>query len=355
MIRDLGYPRGSLEDASRYTRGLCAEQAQGNSLKIRLKHTFPLSNEGFGCQPDMLKAFLTPVAFIAYAAFLFKSGVALGLALVQYVRDGRPRMRPPTEEDKRSILPPSRVREGLPFQEATIATIAAINMQNEALNQAAEGAFITRFEVAEYGDENEPRCNFTEPEPFNGELEQVMPFLAHVHLYLNAIGEVDDRRRIIYALGLIGRSTNRSATNWADTMRQRLWFEEIQRLGAETQPNLDTVVPIFGDWRDFMKKFKAHFLPMGVEEFSRNTLDALTMRNKTCADYTLQFDRYASEAGYDDITLLKMYREGLARGLRRKVVESYPRPSDLTEWKEQVLHFDREYRRERYRKRSRIR
>jgi hypothetical protein len=97
-------------------------------------------------------------------------------------------------------------------------------------------------------------------------------------------------------------------------------------------------------WLSFKEQFIKHFMLHDENEMARDNLDLLNMKDKTCEEYTSIFNGYTEIAQYDDVYLLRKYREGLSKPLHNKVISTYPSPETIEDWKERAMNLDRAWR-----------
>ncbi|KAJ3533099.1 hypothetical protein NMY22_g7474 [Coprinellus aureogranulatus] len=227
----------------------------------------------------------------------------------------------------------------------------ALKAQNDTLQVALANIVSTQNEANKLGQKraNLAKIKPEAPETFDGNPERVMPFLTACTIYFTATQEENPPAQIAYALSKIKGGKDNSATRWADGKREELCKYMEERHEAVKAGQNDKVAELDKEqpgWDKFIEVFKQHFMLNGSKEMAQQFLMALTMGNNTCEEYTTMFNGYQTTAGFDEVYLQIRYKDGLTKGLRSKVVASYPPPKNLKEWKERALLLDKEWRKE---------
>jgi hypothetical protein len=183
------------------------------------------------------------------------------------------------------------------------------------------------------------------PAYFDGNPDKVQAFLTELHMYYGLVGESNPGRTVVFALSRVKGGKENSATKWADTKRQsiRQYEENIQGKTPEQIAAENIIDPMPG-WISFKEQFIKHFMLHDENEMARDNLDRLNMKDKTCEEYTSIFNGYAEIAQYDNVYLLRKYREGLSKPLHDKVISTYPSPETIEDWKERAMNLDRAWR-----------
>lgn len=232
----------------------------------------------------------------------------------------------------------------------------AITAQSETLKLALEAITNVQKQQLEINQNREklPKLKPEQPEAFDGKPEHVIPFLTACSLYFNATKEADELTRVVYALSKIKGGKEESAMRWANakraetheyiTARERANAMADEEAKNQAIAEANAKAPFIG-WETFVEAFKQHFMLSEQSEMAQDALEVLIMGNKSCEEYTTMFNGYAETSGYDEIYLLRRYKEGLNRQLMMNVVRSHPPPTTLKEWKDRSLTLDREWRR----------
>ena len=72
---------------------------------------------------------------------------------------------------------------------------------------------------------------------------------------------------------------------------------------------------------------------------------------RTCDEYIQEFKKVARESSYKGWPLIKEFKRGLSRVLRRKLAETKNPSSTIEEWQERAVRLDRNQRQSRAKER----
>jgi hypothetical protein len=67
------------------------------------------------------------------------------------------------------------------------------------------------------------------------------------------------------------------------------------------------------------------------------------MGNKTCEEYMVFFQKYASQNGYNNVVLLEEYKRGLNKQLCNKIYGLIPMPTTIDDWAAKACLLDKQY------------
>uniref|UniRef100_A0A0W0GFS0 Retrotransposon gag domain-containing protein n=1 Tax=Moniliophthora roreri TaxID=221103 RepID=A0A0W0GFS0_MONRR len=161
------------------------------------------------------------------------------------------------------------------------------------------------------------------PEPYEGDHKDTRQFLFDLELYFKmnpSKGNTDKKKKMILLSLLKGKTTE-----WKMTEQEQLFPEdddpeEKKKAAEET-------------WSVFENRFKKHWQPVDVAGDTQMRIRDLQM--KECADdYT----------GYDDVTLMTFFKEGLVPSLQDKIMlRSEEPPETLDKWYEIAIRYDNQY------------
>ena len=68
------------------------------------------------------------------------------------------------------------------------------------------------------------------------------------------------------------------------------------------------------------------------------------MGTKTCEEYTVLFQGYSTQSGYNSPALVEEYKRGLNKNLRDKLYMLVPMPVTIEEWAQKACLLDKQYR-----------
>jgi hypothetical protein len=227
-------------------------------------------------------------------------------------------------------------------QTIQVALAALVKAQEQQVKQNQEKAAL-------------PKLKPEAPESFDGNPDRVMSFLTACNLYFIATKEKDEQTKVVYALSKIKGGKDNMASKWADAKRGEIFDAQIE-VDEATTPEATRLANAklpFCNWGEFITKFRAYFMLHDRADSARDQLERLEMGTDSCEHYTTMFNGYAIISGYGPEYLLRKYKEGLTKALRKKVVGIFPIATTLDEWKERSLALDREFRKENDRTKAR--
>ncbi|KAF5332819.1 hypothetical protein D9611_005481 [Ephemerocybe angulata] len=172
------------------------------------------------------------------------------------------------------------------------------------------------------------------PKEFNGAPERAGGFIAELEMYYDIMDVDDTKQQIIFALSKIKGGTNDMASHWADS--QRTFIKNHEATDAEPS--------YFKNWKQFVVTFNSHFVIQNVSEAAIDKMRTLVQGSSTCEEYTILFQGYLTQSGYNEPAMLAEYKRGLNKALRDKIYGLIPMPTTLAEWAEKACTLDRQFR-----------
>jgi len=94
-------------------------------------------------------------------------------------------------------------------------------------------------------------------------------------------------------------------------------------------------------------KIKNDFGETLEEERKIEQLRTIEQGGRTCDEYVQEFKKVARGSGYEGRPLIKKFKRGLNRTIRRKLAEAEELPTTIGEWQERVVRLDRNQRQSR--------
>ena len=94
-------------------------------------------------------------------------------------------------------------------------------------------------------------------------------------------------------------------------------------------------------------KIKNNFGETSEEERKIEQLRTIKQGGRTCNEYIQEFKKVARGSGYEKRPLIKEFKRGLNRSIRRKLAEAKELPTTIGEWQERVVRLDRNQRQSR--------
>ena len=83
------------------------------------------------------------------------------------------------------------------------------------------------------------------------------------------------------------------------------------------------------------------------EERKIEQLRTIEQGGRTCNKYVQEFKKVTRESGYERRSLIKKFKRGLNRTIRRKLAEAEELPTTIGEWQERAVRLDRNQRQSR--------
>ncbi|KAJ2928009.1 hypothetical protein H1R20_g9079, partial [Candolleomyces eurysporus] len=207
-------------------------------------------------------------------------------------------------------------------------TSAATTISQAAQQQGALASEINKLRQVDAGKKLKPEA----PGLFDGTGSKAQGFLLELDMYFDALGIEDANQKIIYALSKVRGGTGEIATHWANSTRTLI--QERKAAGGQ----------YFNSWEQFKVTLTLHFVLQPSSETAIENLRALEMGNKTCEEYTVLFQGYAAQSGYNTPALLEEYKRGLNKQLRDKIYGLVPMPTTIDDWAAKACLLDKQYR-----------
>jgi len=80
------------------------------------------------------------------------------------------------------------------------------------------------------------------------------------------------------------------------------------------------------------------------EERKIKQLRMIKQEGRTCDEYVQEFKKVARGSSYEGRPLIKEFKRGLNRAIRRKLAEAEEPPTTIGEWQERAVRLDRDQR-----------
>jgi len=118
------------------------------------------------------------------------------------------------------------------------------------------------------------------------------------------------------------------------------WKDNLLDELAKEESEVDTVEKLF-------TKIRNDFGEMSEEERKIEHLRTIEQRERTCDEYVQKFTKVARGSGYEGRPLIKEFKRGLNRAIRRKLAEAEEPQTTIGEWQERAVRLDRNQRQSR--------
>ena len=167
------------------------------------------------------------------------------------------------------------------------------------------------------------------PDLYHGDRNKLEAWLLQVDRYFHLAGDkIEDNDKVVLAT-----SYHRGdAEKWSNPIIKRYMDDSI------TDADNTALVE---DWDAFKTKMRQNFSPFKESLIAEQKIQTLR-QTRSAADYTTQFQQYATHIEWDDNALMRMYRQGLKPMVRRELMRSGANITNLNELIEEAIRLDNE-------------
>ena len=170
------------------------------------------------------------------------------------------------------------------------------------------------------------RIEVARPQVFSGKMEEVSAFINAACLYIRMkMTEEATTTQVAWVLLYVRGGV---AEAWKDNLLDEL---------AKGESEIDTVEKLFTKIRD-------DFGETSEEERKIEQLRTIEQGGRMCDEYIQEFKKVARGSSYEGRPLIKEFKRGLNRPIRRKLAEAEEPPSTIGEWQERAVRLDRNQR-----------
>jgi len=173
------------------------------------------------------------------------------------------------------------------------------------------------------------RVEVARPQVFNGKMEEVSTFINAACIYIRMkITEEVATTQVAWVLSYVQGGI---AEAWKDNL-----MDELSKGDSE----VETVEQLFS-------KIRNDFGETLEEERKIEQLWTIEQGGRTYDEYVQEFKKVARGSGYEGRPLIKEFKRGLNRVIRRKLAEAEEPPTTIGEWQERAVRLDRNQRQSR--------
>jgi len=195
-------------------------------------------------------------------------------------------------------------------EEKLLAMIATLQQQVNTMLLQQQGS---RVEVAR-------------PQVFSGKIEEMSMFVNMACLYIRMkMMEEVAATQVAWVLSYVQGGI---AEAWKDNLLDELAKKELEVESAE----------------QLFTKIRNDFGETSEEERKIEQLRTIEQGGRTCDEYVQEFKKVARESGYEGRPLIKEFKRGLNRSIRRKLAEAEEPLTTIGEWQERAVRLDRNQR-----------
>jgi len=162
--------------------------------------------------------------------------------------------------------------------------------------------------------QQESRVEVARPQVFSGKMEEVSAFVNMVQLYIRMkMIEKMEATQVAWVLSYVQGGI---AEAWKDNLLDELAKEESEVESAE----------------QLFAKIRNDFREISEEKRKIEQLRTIEQGGRTCNEYVQEFKKVARGSGYKGRPLIKEFKRGLNRAIRRKLAETEEPPTTIGEW-----------------------
>jgi len=173
------------------------------------------------------------------------------------------------------------------------------------------------------------RVEVARPQVFSGKMEEVSTFVNAARLYIRMkMTEEAAATQVAWVLLYVQGGI---AEAWKDNLLDEL---------AKGESEVESTEQLFAKIRD-------DFGETSEEERKIEQLRTIEQGGRTCDEYVQEFKKIARGSGYEGRPLIKEFKRGLNRAIRRKLAEAEEPPTTIGEWQERAVRLDRNQRQSR--------
>jgi len=181
-----------------------------------------------------------------------------------------------------------------------------------------------------------PKVEVAMPAIFNGKAEKVGGFVIVCRLYLRMkMREATVEEQVFWVLSHVQGG---SADVWKENVLEELESGEMEYKTAE----------------EFLMTLKKEFGGEEEESVKAAELRKLEQGGRTIEEFVQEFKKVARGSGYEGRPLVEEFKQGMNRGIRRKLMEAENLPTSIENWYRRATALDRNWRESR-RKEERLR
>ena len=161
--------------------------------------------------------------------------------------------------------------------------------------------------------QQESRVEVTKPQVFSGKMEEVSVFVNAACLYIRMkITEEAAATQVAWVLSYVQGGI---VEVWKDNLLDELAKGELE---------VESVEQLF-------TKIRNDFGEISEEERKIEQLRTIEQEGRTCDEYVQEFKKVARESGYEGRPLIKEFKRGLNRAIRRKLAKAEEPPTTIGE------------------------
>ena len=152
------------------------------------------------------------------------------------------------------------------------------------------------------------------PQVFSGKMEEISVFVNVAHLYIRM--KMTEEAVVTQVAWVLSYVQGGIAEAWKDNLLDEL---------AKGESEVKTAEQLF-------TKIRNDFGEISEKERKIEQLRKIEQGGRTCDEYVQEFKKVDRRSGYERRSLIKEFKRGLNRSIRRKLVEAEEPPTTIEEW-----------------------
>jgi len=170
------------------------------------------------------------------------------------------------------------------------------------------------------------RVEVTKPQTFSRRIEEVSIFINMACLYIRM--KMVEEAAVTQVAWVLSYVQGGIAEAWKDNL-----LDELAKGKSEVKSAKQLFAKIRNDFGETSEKEKK------IEQ-----LRTIEQGGRTCNEYIQEFKKVTRGSSYKRRPLIKEFKRGLNRAIRRKLAEAEELPTTIGEWQERAVRLDRNQR-----------
>jgi len=171
-----------------------------------------------------------------------------------------------------------------------------------------------------------PATEVAKPQTFDGTPSKVSKFVGACSLYIKMrLRDIPVEKQVLWILSYVQGG---SADIWKENVMEEITTGEIE---------FETV-------GEFLAKIRKEFGGGDEESVKVAELKKIEQGERTMEEFVQDFKRTARGSDYEGCPLIKEFKQGMNRNIRRKLMEAENQPATIEHWFKRAIALDRNWR-----------